>query len=77
MLQSGTIYLNVQRIAFAPSSFYAFQKEKLPIACKEFEDLLDGWMALSIKNLGNGWSKSIVLENKVDINFDFGMEPKN
>ena len=65
MLQSGTIYLKVQRIAFAPSSFYAFQKEKLPIACKEFEDLLDGWMALSIKNLGYGWSKSIVLENKV------------
>ena len=23
------------------------------------------------KNLGNGWSKSIVLENKVVLNFDF------
>ena len=25
-----------------------------------------------VKNLGNGWSKSIVLEDKVVINFDFG-----
>ena len=24
-----------------------------------------------VKNLGNGWSKSIVLENKVFLNFDF------
>ena len=33
---------------------------------------------VAVKNLGNGWSKSIVLENKVVINFDFlGAEPKN
>ena len=25
----------------------------------------------SLKNLGNGWSKSIVLDNKVVLNFDF------
>ena len=25
----------------------------------------------TVKNLGNGWSKSIVLENKVFLNFDF------
>ena len=30
-----------------------------------------------VKNLGNSWSKSIVLENKVAINFILGMEPKN
>ena len=30
-----------------------------------------------VKNLGNGWSKSIVLENKVVINFDFRHGAKN
>ena len=30
-----------------------------------------------LKNLGNGWSKSIVLENKVVLNFDFRHGAKN
>ena len=50
MLQSGTIYLEVQRITFTPSSFYAFQAEKLLRACKEFGDLCEGWMALTINS---------------------------
>ena len=32
--------------------------------------LCDCWVNKA-KNLGTGWSKSIVLENKVVINFDF------
>ena len=28
-------------------------------------------VSLGVKNIGNGWSKSIVLENKVFFNFDF------
>ena len=30
-----------------------------------------------VKNLSNGWSKSIVLENKVVLNFDFRHGAKN
>ena len=30
-----------------------------------------GGKVAGVKNLGNGWSKSIVLENKVVVNFDF------
>ena len=30
-----------------------------------------------VKNLSNGWSKSIVLENKVVLNFDFRHRAKN
>ena len=29
-----------------------------------------GGKVAGVKNLGNGWSKSIVLENKVFLNFD-------
>ena len=37
---------------------------------RSVDDFLGGW-GRGVKNLGNGWSKSIVLENKVAINFDF------
>ena len=33
--------------------------------------LLGNWYPVLVKSLGNGWSKSIVLESKVVINFDF------
>ena len=33
--------------------------------------LLGNWYPVLVKNLGNGWSKSIVLENKVVLNLDF------
>ena len=33
--------------------------------------LLSNWYPVLIKNLGNGWSKSFVLENKVVLNLDF------
>ena len=38
---------------------------------------LGGQWGERVKKLGNGWSKSIVLENKAVLNFDLGMEPKN
>ena len=38
--------------------------------------LLGNWYPVLVKSLGNGWSKSIVLENKVLLNFDFRNEVK-
>ena len=32
---------------------------------------LGNWYPVLVKNLGNGWSKSIVLENKMVLNLDF------
>ena len=38
---------------------------------KIYDHLIFGAGGRGVKNLGNGWSKSIVSENKVVLNFDF------